>query len=94
MGYNWNSEISSILTSIGQEHAHQNKTYVNVTNAISSLCAIDKQSWNTSVTNANYKLNTFNHLVSSHLIYIYKICQYCSYIYLHQWEWWLMHLIN
>ncbi len=25
-GHNWNSEISSVLTSIGKEHAHQNKT--------------------------------------------------------------------
>ncbi len=41
-----------------------------------------------------YKLNTFNHLVSSHLIYICKICQYFSYLSLHQWEWWLVHLIN
>ncbi len=38
MGHNWNSEISSVLTSIRQEHAHQNKTYVNVNNARSSLC--------------------------------------------------------
>ncbi len=37
-GYNWNSVISSVLTNIGQEHAHQNKTYVNVNNARSSLC--------------------------------------------------------
>ncbi len=49
-GHNWNSEISSVLTSIRQEHAHQNKTYVNLNNAISSLCAIDKQSWKTNLT--------------------------------------------
>ncbi len=50
-GHNWNSEISSVLISIGQEHAHQNKTYANINNARYSLCAIDKQSWKTNGTN-------------------------------------------
>ncbi len=57
-GHNWNSEISSVLTSKGQEHAHQNKTYVNVNNARSSHCAINKQSWKTNVTKVP-KLRTY-----------------------------------
>ncbi len=40
-GHNWNSEISLVLTIIGQEHAHQHKTYANVNNSRSSICEID-----------------------------------------------------
>ncbi len=71
---NWNSDISSVLTSIGQQHAHQNKTYVNVNNARSSLCAIDKQSWKTNVTKIT-KLRTYIKYKDEYLTetYAYKV---------------------
>ncbi len=61
------------MTSIGQEHAHQNKTYVNVNNA-RSLCAIDKQSWKTNVTKVP-KLRTYIKYKDEYLTesYTYKV---------------------
>ncbi len=71
---NLNLEILSILTSIGQEDAHQNKTYVNVNNVRSSLCEIDKQSWKTNVTKVP-KLRTFIKHKDEYLteIYAYQV---------------------
>ncbi len=73
-GHNWNSEISSLLTNIGQDHAHQKKTYVNVNNTRSSLSAIDKQSWKTNVTKVP-KLRMFIKYKNEYLTetYAYKV---------------------
>ncbi len=62
------------MTSIGQEHAHQNKTYVNLNNARSSLCAIDKQSWKNNVTKVP-KLKTYIKYKDEYLTqtYAYKV---------------------
>ncbi len=74
------------MTSIEQEYAHQNKTYVNVNvkkrkkkkerndvnvnNTRSSLCAIDKQSWKTNVTKVP-KLRTYIKYKDEYLTEIY-----------------------
>ncbi len=62
------------MTSIGQEHAHENKTYVNVNNSRCSLCAIDKQSWKTNVTKVP-KLRTYIKYKDGYLTetYAYKV---------------------
>ncbi len=74
--HNWNSEISSVLTTVGQEYAHQNKTYVNIDNARSSLCEIDKQSLKTNMTNIN-KLRTFFFFF---VLFLHKLRTYIKYI--------------
>ncbi len=53
---------------------HQNKTYVNVNNARSSICAIDKQSWKTNVTKVP-KLRTYIKYKDEYLTetYAYKV---------------------
>ncbi len=66
-------KISSVLTGIGQKHAHQNKTYVNVNNAGSSLCAIDKQSWKTNMAKVP-KLRTYIKYKDEYLTEIYVCC--------------------